>query len=203
MDNAILRAEKFTAADERQHQRATSVFFFGKLETETGISICRIFNLSSIGACIQTRQSLQTGQQVRFEINSAIQLKAKVFLTKSGRTEIKFAKKVNIFEILFCRKFHRNNHIVRKPRYDLIAISRIKSNNEITECKTVNVSQNGACLQNTVNGSAIRVGQDIHIEINGLSKKRAKVVWKNGSKMGVEFYTGIRNEEFDFFVSYC
>jgi hypothetical protein len=181
--------------DRRLNQRHVAVILVAKLSTGSINSICRIRNISTSGALLESNLAFPKGQTVTLELRSDLRACGQVMWTKRGQIGVKFQEAIEVARYLL-RPENRVDRIrARAPRYQCQAPAGLEFDGHRVACSVYDISLSGAGLGNFPTGLPLRHGLKVKLLVEGISSHHAMVVWNTHKNAGIRFRQPIRYTE--------
>ncbi|MGB5076350.1 MAG: PilZ domain-containing protein [Sphingorhabdus sp.] len=187
-----------TATPERRlGQRHTAVILVAKLSTNSNQSVCRVRNISEMGAKLETRIALEIGQQVDLELRSDLKMSGRIVWVNGGHAGVQFNTAIDVERFLTRPESRIDRIRARAPRYKCAAKALVLSDLGNFACSMSDIALFGACLTNLPNPAMMRDGQVIKLMVEGIPAHHATVAWINGTSAGIKFRHPLRYNDLD------
>ena len=180
--------------DRRDAPRQISVFLTAKITASERELPCRVLNISSGGAKIETRAALQVGDAVRIEFRSNLLFGGTIRWQKGTHAGIAFDQPVDLDAILKKAGTSIARIKPRLPRYRCRVPVSLESGQHTVRCEATDISLNGVRLERV---APMRPGETVSLAIDGLSRHRVMIVWNRGEEAGVRLLNPFRFDELE------
>lgn len=187
-------AESFEAAivDRRNAERQLSVFLSAKLMVSGLECPCRIQNLSSHGAKIETPLDLRITEAVTIEFRSDLIAQGNVRWRQDSSAGIEFADRFDIDRLLKGIMPTISRVKPRSPRYQCAIAATISNDDVDYLCEVIDISTSGL----KVSGSGrLRRGDIVTVKVEALPPHKAKVIWFEGDHCGLKLQNSFTYDE--------
>jgi PilZ domain len=161
MQAATFPELSLSVSERRSHARHVAVILIAKLSMATEQSICRIRNLSEMGALIETTVKLSVGQTVSLELRSDLCMTGQIVWADDARAGVRFDAPIDVTRYLVRSEGKIDRVKARAPRYRCSADAIIGVDNRRVPCKVNDIGLSGAKLSNLPHRALIRQG---HLE---------------------------------------
>ncbi len=193
----IIEKEEPNHKDRREADRQMSVLLTAKISGNGYETFCRVHNISVNGAKIETLVTLQSGDSVCIEFRSDIVADGIVRWAKQGMAGVEFSSSINVGKILKRSDVNIARTKPRPPRYKCDARAEIEMGKAAFDCDVIDISITGAKLRGVRH---LRMGDILFVQVSGLSKHSAKVVWQRGDEAGVRLVNPFRYDEIEWWL---
>lgn len=190
-DGLVLPAERRSAA------RQISVMLTAKLRTASQQQPCRIVNLSIKGAKIETLAVLEVGQAVSIEFRSDLVVDGIVRWNKAGQAGIEFDIPIELQAALRKSEIRIERIKPRPPRYRCKAAVIVESPHRRVYCGMIDISSTGLKIDSPLMSPA---GHIITIEIEGLPRHKAQIVWLTEHASGLKLLNPFKFQELELWL---
>jgi phage gp46-like protein len=191
--NCFHAAEK--PPERRSAQRQVAVILVAKLSIGSNNSVCRIKNISTSGALLETNTSLFQGQSVTIELRSDLRAFGRVMWSNNGHAGIKFDAQIEVARYLLRSESKLNRIKARAPRYQCQAIATLVVDGSRITCTMDDIGLSGARLGNLPKLLMLRPGFQVQLLVEGISSRHATVAWNASGKAGIRFRQPVRYTE--------
>jgi hypothetical protein len=191
LDDIALRSERRSAA------RQISVMLTAKLRSASHHQPCRIVNLSVTGAKIETLADLAVGESVLIEFRSDLEVAGTVRWRKAGQAGIEFGAPIELQAALRRSEIRIERIKPRPPRYQCSAAVIVESPHRRVYCRAVDISSTGLKIDSPLMSPA---GQVVTIEIEGLPRHKAQLVWLSEHASGLKLLNPFRFQELELWL---
>lgn len=176
-----------SVSERRASARHVAVILIAKLSMATEQSICRIRNISEMGALIETAMRLTVGQTVSLELRSDLCMTGQIMWADDGRAGVRFDAPIDVSRYLVRPESKIDRVKARAPRYRCSADAIIGVDNRCVPCKVNDIGLSGVRLSNLPHRALIRQGHLLKFVTEGLSSHNATVAWIDGENAGIKF----------------
>jgi hypothetical protein len=185
------------ARERRSSNRQVSVMLTAKLETTGRQQPCRILNISTKGANIESLISLKVGQPIEIEFRSNLKSKGTVRWVRDSQAGVEFQDAIDLNEIWKRSEISIKRIKPRPPRYCCFAPAIVEHGDQRQECQIIDISASGIRVVDITN---IALGATVMIEPKGLPRHRAKVVWCNKESAGLKLINPFKYHELEMWL---
>jgi len=171
--------------------RAMTLLMTGKLLAGREEGLCRVRNLSATGMMIETRMTLQIGQDVRVELRCTHDLAGRIVWTREGAAGIAFGLSIDVEAVLAAQA--PTSRIVRSrmpraPRLAAACAITIDAQGDTHEGILLDISQGGAKLRLPFQPAR---DERLLLTIPDLPLKSGAVRWVRDGEVGLAFYEAL------------
>ena len=185
------------ARERRSANRQVSVMLTAKLETTGRQQPCRILNISSKGANIESLISLEVGQPIEIEFRSNLKSQGTVRWVREAQAGVEFDEAIDLNEIWKRSEVSIKRIKPRPPRYCCFAPVTVEHGDQRQQCQIIDISASG---MRVVDISNMVLGTTVMIEPTGLPRHRAKVVWCNKESAGLKLVNAFKYHELEMWL---
>lgn len=183
--------------DRRSSNRQISVMLTAKLEVADRQQPCRILNISTKGANIESLIELQVGQAIEVEFRSNLKSTGVVRWVRKYQAGVEFDEAIDLNEIWKRSETSIKRIKPRPPRYCCFAPAFLEYGEVRQHCHIIDISASGVRLVDTEN---IPLGAVVMIEIEGLPRHRAKVIWSTTNSAGLKLLNAFKYQELEMWM---
>lgn len=178
-----------TEPDRRNASRHVAVMLNAKIAVDGVEGLCRIRNISTNGAKLETRLSTEPGQKVAIELRSDLTATGTVRWLSSPYLGIEFDHGLDLEKFLKRPERRIEKIHPRAPRYrcDFPAVIRTGTANR--PCRLLDISLSGAKFSGV---PQIRVGEAITMQVKGLPTRQSTIMWVKAQEVGLRFRSGLQ-----------
>lgn len=187
------------APDRRDEERQLSVRLTAKIIAAGRELPCRVHNISSGGANIETLAKLTTEDRIRIEFRSNLSLAGKVRWQNGALAGIEFTEPADVDAVLKKSGISIARIKPRLPRYGCQVPAKLVAEHQTIECETIDISTNGVRLGNI---KQLKPGENYMLVIAGLSRRKVSTVWNRDNQAGVKFVNPLRFDEFENWIAW-
>lgn len=189
--------------ERRSSERHVAVMLIAKFSSGPVQSICRIRNISAMGARIETNLALQIGQRMSLELRSDLQMTGRIMWAKDGNAGVQFDTAIDVAKFLSRSESKIDRIKARAPRYQCFANVVIVTDGGCFSCNMADIALSGAGLVDIPARAKLRSGNILKIIADGISAHHATIAWVDGPRAGIKFrhplrYTDLQEWLFDF-----
>jgi PilZ domain len=189
--------ESAPARERRSSNRQVSVMLTAKLETSGRQQPCRILNISSKGANIESLISLKVGQPIEIEFRSNLKSKGTIRWVRDAQAGVEFNEAIDLNEIWKRSEVSIKRIKPRPPRYCCFAPAMVEHGENRQQCQIIDISASG---MRVVDVKKMVLGATVMIEPTGLPRHRAKVVWCNKESAGLKLVNPFKYHELEMWL---
>lgn len=183
--------------ERRSANRQISVMLTAKLETTGRQQPCRILNISTKGANIESLISLTVGQPIEIEFRSNLKSKGTVRWVRNSQAGVEFNDAIDLNEIWKRSEVSIKRIKPRPPRYCCFAPATVEHGDQRQQCQIIDISASGMRVVDIAN---MVIGATVMIEPKGLPRHRAKVVWCNKESAGLKLVNPFKYHELEMWL---
>jgi hypothetical protein len=183
--------------ERRSATRQISVMLTAKLRAASWQQPCRIVNLSIKGAKIETLAELEVGETVLIEFRSDLEAAGRVRWKKAGQAGIEFDAPIELQAALRRSEIRIERIKPRPPRYRCEAAIIVESPHRRVYCGIVDISSTGLKIDCPLIAAA---GHMVAIEIEGLPRHKAQVVWISAHASGLQLLNPFKFQELELWL---
>ncbi|MFN0047356.1 MAG: PilZ domain-containing protein [Sphingorhabdus sp.] len=189
--------------ERRSSERHVAVMLIAKFSSGAVQSICRIRNISSMGARVETNVALQIGQRMALELRSDLQMSGRIMWVKDGNAGVQFDTAIDVAKFLSRSESKIDRIKARAPRYQCFANIVIVTDGGCFSCNMADIGLSGAGLVDIPARAKLRSGHILKIIADGISAHHATIAWVDGNRAGIKFrhplrYTDLQEWLLDF-----
>lgn len=173
--------------ERRSGERHVAVMLIAKISCQKGQTICRIRNISAMGARIETNLAVQPGQSISLELRSDLHMTGKIMWFNNGNAGIQFDAPIDVARFLHRSESKIDRIKARAPRYDCFANIMIVTDHGCFSCTMPDIGLSGAGISNIPARAKLRTGHIVKIIADGISSHHASVAWVDGNRAGIKF----------------
>ncbi|RDV07078.1 PilZ domain-containing protein [Sphingorhabdus pulchriflava] len=186
-------------ADRRDEERQLSVRLTAKIIVAGRELPCRVHNISSGGANIETLAKLTTEDRLRIEFRSNLSLAGKVRWQNGTFAGIEFTEPADVDAVLKKSGISIARIKPRLPRYGCKVPAKLITEQQTIECEAIDISTNGVRLGKI---KQLKPGESYMLVIEGLSRRKVSMVWNRDDQAGVKFVNPLRFDEFENWIAW-
>lgn len=201
MNNAAQAELVDTHVDRRADARHVAVMLIAKLSCGHSQTICRIRNISAMGARIVTLFPLTPGDSIGIELRSDLKMDGKVMWFRDSNSGVQFDVPIDVSRYLLRPESKIDRIKVRAPRYHCIADAIVRSDSGSLSCKITDIGLSGAGLVDLPDKAALRPGYELKLETDGISAHHATVAWIADRRAGLKFRHPLKYTELQDWLS--
>ncbi len=174
--------------------RTTTVILVSRLVTEQGDFLCRVQNISSGGARVNSAVPLRLGQKISIELKNGQTLAGEVRWSNSPCSGVQFDAPIEVEAVLspLNRRTKRRTWAARAPRFSAASVVLVREGGRNRPGIMLNVSQTGAKLKLS---GGLPIGCQLMLTIPGLPQLRAAVRWCEEDEAGVSLLDPLSYDE--------
>lgn len=187
------------APDRRDEERQLSVRLTAKIIAAGRELPCRVHNISSGGANIETLAKLTTEDRIRIEFRSNLSLAGKVRWQNGAFAGIEFTEPADVDAVLKKSGISIARIKPRLPRYGCKVPAKLISEQQTIECEAIDISTNGVRLSKI---KQLKPGESYTLVIAGLSRRKVSMVWSRDNQAGIKFLNPLRFDEFENWIAW-
>ena len=187
------------APDRRDEERQLSVRLTAKIIAAGRELPCRVHNISSGGANIETLAKLTTEDRIRIEFRSNLSLAGKVRWQNGAFAGIEFTEPADVDAVLKKSGISIARIKPRLPRYGCKVPAKLVSEQQTIECEAIDISTNGVRLSKI---KQLKPGESYTLIIAGLSRRKVSMVWSRDNQAGIKFLNPLRFDEFENWIAW-
>lgn len=201
MNNAAKIETVDIEVDRRADARHVAVMLIAKLSCGHSQTICRIRNISAMGARIVTHFPLTLGDTIGIELRSDLKMAGKVMWSCDSNSGVQFDVPIDVSRYLLRPESKIDRIKVRAPRYHCIADAIVRSDSSSLSCKITDIGLSGAGLVDLPDKAALRPGFELKLETDGISAHHATVAWIADHRAGLKFRHPLKYTELQDWLS--
>lgn len=186
-----------TVSDRRSASRHISVMLFAKVIGEEAQLPCRVLNLSLNGAKIETHARLERDSPVLIEFRSDFRVAGTVRWAKIGQAGIQFDAPIDFATALRRSDISIARIKPRPPRYVCSAKVIIDSDRRLLIGRAIDISTSGVKVRCP---HSLRSNSEVMVEIEGMPRHRARVVWASSGTAGLKFINQFKYHELEMWL---
>lgn len=183
--------------ERRASNRQIAVRLTAKLNSGNWQQPCLIVNLSIKGAKLETLVPLTVGEPLLVEFRSDLVIKANVRWVKEGQAGIEFDTPIELQSALRRSEVQIGRIKARPPRYRCEARAIVESHNKQWQCDVIDISSTGLKIQG---GGSLAVSDIVMVEIGGLPRHRARVIWIGTDTIGLRLLNAFKYNELELWL---
>lgn len=187
------------APDRRDEERQLSVRLTAKIIAAGRELPCRVHNISSGGANIETLAKLTTEDRIRIEFRSNLSLAGKVVWQNGTLAGIEFTEPADVDAVLKKSGISIARIKPRLPRYGCKVPAKLVTEQQTIECEAIDISTNGVRLGKI---RQLKPGESYMLVIAGLSRRKVSMVWSRDKQAGIKFLNPLRFDEFENWIAW-
>jgi hypothetical protein len=178
-----------TEPDRRNASRHVAVMLNAKMAVDGVEGLCRIRNISTNGAKLETRLPTKPGQKIAIELRSDLLATGTVRWLNAPFLGIEFDRCLDLEKFLKRPERRIEKIHPRAPRYqcDFSAVIRTGSANR--QCRLLDISLSGAKFSGLPH---IRSGEAVTMQVKGLPTRQSTVMWVKAQEVGLRFRSGLQ-----------
>jgi PilZ domain len=192
-----------TIPERRAGVRHIAVMLIAKLSHAHTHTICRIRNISAMGARLETGLNLATGQLVSLELRSDLQMTGRIMWTRNGNAGVQFDAPIDVRRYLMRPENKIDRIRARAPRYRCIADAIVLTDDGCLSCKITDIGLSGAGLIELPDLVSFRQGQILKLKADGISSHHASVAWVANKRAGIKFRHPLKYTELQDWLNDC
>lgn len=158
-----------------------------KLTSEHNATICRIRNISAMGAQIETDAALMKDWPVALELRSDLKMHGRVAWFDGGLAGVQFETAIDVNRYLARSESRIDRIKVRAPRFQCNASIFLVADSQCIVSRATDISLSGMGLADLPARAMLKNDQVVSIVADGLSLHKASVTWSQGDRMGLRF----------------
>ena len=186
-------------ADRRDEERQLSVRLTAKIIVAGRELPCRVHNISSGGANIETLANLTAEDRIRIEFRSNLSLAGKVRWQNGAFAGIEFTEPADVDAVLKKTGISIARIKPRLPRYGCKVPAKLVTEQQTIDCEAIDISTNGVRLSQI---KQVKPGESYMLVIAGLSRRKVLMVWSRDNQAGVKFLNPLRFDEFESWIAW-
>ena len=187
------------APDRRDEERQLSVRLTAKIIAAGRELPCRVHNISSGGANIETLAKLTTEDRIRIEFRSNLSLAGKVVWQNGTLVGIEFTEPADVDAVLNKSGISIARIKPRLPRYGCKVPAKLVTEQQTIECEAIDISTNGVRLGKI---KQLKPGESYTLVIAGLSRRKVSMIWSRDKQAGIKFLNPLRFDEFENWIAW-
>ena len=187
------------APDRRDEERHLSVRLTAKIIAAGRELPCRVHNISSGGANIETLAKLTTEDRLRIEFRSNLSLAGKVRWQNGAFAGIEFTEPADVDAVLKKSGISIARIKPRLPRYGCKVPAKLVTEQQTIECEAIDISTNGVRLSKI---KQLKPGESYTLVIAGLSRRKVSMIWSRDKQAGIKFLNPLRFDEFENWIAW-
>ena len=187
MPEATVNVTGTLQSERRASARHIAVMLIAKLACADTQNVCRIRNISSTGARLETNMLLQLGQSISLELRSDLRTTGRVIWTKDGNMGVRFDDEIDVARYLMRTESKIDRMKARAPRYQCAAEVILVTDGGCFSCNLFDIGLSGAGLADLSTKAKVRPGSIIKLIADGISSHHANVAWVDGNRAGIKF----------------
>jgi hypothetical protein len=180
--------------DRRENARQISVMLVAKLDVAGRELLCRVHNISSGGAKIETRAKMSIGDEIRIEFRSNLSIAGTVRWHNGAYAGVEFTEAADLDAVLKKTGISIARVKPRLPRYNCKVPAKLESDQRSIHCEAIDISANGVRLDKV---RSLKPAENLTLVIAGLSRRKVSIVWNRDEQAGVKFMNPLRYDEFE------
>ncbi len=184
--------------ERRDEERQLSVRLTAKIIVAGRELPCRVHNISSGGANIETLAKLTTEDRLRIEFRSNLSLAGKVRWQNGAFAGIEFTEPADVEAVLKKTGISIARIKPRLPRYGCKVPAKLVTEQQTIDCEAIDISTNGVRLNQI---KQLKPGETYMLVIAGLSRRKVSMVWNRDKQAGVKFLNPLRFDEFESWIA--
>jgi len=173
--------------ERRASARHIAVMLIAKLSCADTQTICRIRNISSMGARIETNMALKQGALLALELRSDLKMTGRVMWAKDGNAGIQFDAAIDVSRFLMRSESRIDRRKPRPPRYQCAVNVVLVTDGGCFSCSMFDIGLSGAGLCDLPPRTKLRAGHVVKLIADGISSHHATVAWTDGNRAGIKF----------------
>ncbi|MGC1469747.1 MAG: PilZ domain-containing protein [Sphingorhabdus sp.] len=185
--------------DRRDEERQLSVRLTAKIIAAGRELPCRVHNISSGGANIETLAKLTTEDRIRIEFRSNLSLAGKVRWQNGAFAGIEFTEPADVEAVLKKTGISIARIKPRLPRYGCNVPAKLVTEQQTIECEAIDISTNGVRLSKI---KQLKPGESYTLVIAGLSRRKVSMIWSRDKQAGIKFLNPLRFDEFENWIAW-
>ncbi len=203
MQIAVTENTAAELVERRSSERHVAVMLIAKFSSGPVQSICRIRNISSMGARVEMSIALQIGQRVSLELRSDLQMTGRIMWIKDGNAGVQFDAAIDVAKFLSRSESKIDRIKARAPRYQCFTNVVIVTDGGCFSCNMADIALSGAGLVDIPARAKLRSGHILKIIVDGISAHHATIAWVDDHRAGIKFrhplrYTDLQEWLLDF-----
>lgn len=187
MLEAVSAEPDMQVVERRASARHIAVMLIAKLSCADTQTICRIRNISSMGARIETNMALKQGALLALELRSDLKMTGRVMWAKDGNAGVQFDAAIDVPRFLMRSESRIDRRKPRPPRYQCAANVVLVTDGGCFSCSMFDIGLSGAGLCDLPPRTKLRTGHVVKLIADGISSHHATVVWTDGNRAGIKF----------------
>ncbi len=174
--------------------RTTTVILVSRLVTEQGDFLCRVQNISSGGARVNSAVPLRFGQKISIDLKNGQTLVGEVRWSNFPCSGVEFDAPIDVEAVLspLKRRTKRRSWAARALRFSAASVVLVREGGRNRPGVMLNVSQTGAKLKLS---GGLPIESQLMLAIPGLPQVRAAVRWCEEDEAGVSFLDPLSYDE--------
>ncbi len=174
--------------------RTTTVILVSRLVTEQGDYLCRVQNISSGGARVNSAVPLRFGQKISIDLKNGQKLTGEVRWSNFPCSGVEFYAPIDVETVLspLKRRTKRRTWAARALRFSAKSVVLVREGGRNRPGVMLNVSQTGAKLKLS---GGLPIESQLMLTIPGLPQVRAAVRWCADDEAGVSFLDPLSYDE--------
>lgn len=187
MLEAVTAEPTVEMVERRANARHIAVMLIAKLSCAGTQSICRIRNISSMGARIETNLDLQKGERLALELRSDLKMTGQIMWVDGGNAGVQFDEPIDVARYLMRTESRIDRRKPRPPRYQCAANVVLVTDGGCFSCSMFDIGLSGAGLCDLPPRMKLRAGHIVKLIADGISSHHATVAWTEGNRAGIKF----------------
>lgn len=169
---------------QRGEDRITTIFRPVLIETDDFAGFCLVRNLSSGGLNGQVYTEFVEGTPITLDFGRQNIVSGKVKWCQDGHVGVEFEMKIDVDEILsiMASKIVEGK-ATRAPRLEIRCEGELRIGDKSVSMELQDISQRGL----KVRASVVQPGDEVFVQLEGLSRRKAVVRWIQGGTAGLNF----------------
>lgn len=197
MYSATLLEPVETIIDRRADTRHVAVMLIAKLSSAHFNIICRIRNISAMGARLETSVYLIPGQLISLELRSDLRTTGQVMWAHNGSAGVQFKTPIDVSRYLVRPESKIDRIKVRAPRYHSSVGAVITADSGRIVCAISDIGLSGVGLAELPDRVSFRQGQMLKFSTEGISQHHASIAWVSGNRAGIKFRQPLKYTELE------
>lgn len=174
-------------SERRNAKRHVAVMLLAKLTCGNEATICRIRNISAMGAQIETKAALMINQPIALELRSDLKMNGYVAWSDGSLAGVQFETGIDVNRYLARSESRIDRIKARAPRFQCHSRIFLIADGKFIGCHITDISLSGTGVSGLPARNALRNDQMVSIIADGLSVHHASVAWSDGDRMGLRF----------------
>jgi len=187
LEAAVAVEPDIQVVERRTSARHIAVMLIAKLSCADTQTICRIRNISSMGARIETNLALKKGAILALELRSDLKMTGRVMWANGGHAGVQFDEAIDVARYLMRSESRIDRRKPRPPRYQCAANVVLVTDGGCFSCSMFDIGLSGAGLSDLPPRTKLRPGLVVKLIADGISSHHATVAWADGNRAGIKF----------------